>query len=356
VNNHRSFKNFQESVKVRSRATDGQGVTRTTRLVLATATALLIALPMGGAVAQAAPAPTPATAATTVTVQAGDTLSGIAARFGVRLSALLRANSMTVTSLIRPGDTLVVPAGSTAPTPTPASSPTTGRAVVASAPATTTTTTITTTYVVKPGDALARIARLNGVKLGPLLKANNLKATSLIVPGQILKVPPATMPIPAPRVTTPNTTSTTPAPAQTIANAGTTPAPTAVTPGGSLGTVLTFLRAQVGVPYAFFRAGPDAYDCSGLVVAGFRQVGVNLPHQSRALAKLGAAVDWTSAPIAAGDLVFTSVVGDPNLISHVGVALDAKTWIHAVGVGRSVSIGSLPPASKIMAVRRIALP
>lgn len=326
-------------------------MTRTTRLVLATATALLITLPMGGAVAQAAPAPTPATAATTVTVQAGDTLSGIAARFGVRLSALLRANSMTVTSLIRPGDTLAVPAGSTAPTPA-----TTGPAAtaVATAPATTTTTT----YVVKSGDALAGIARLNGVKLGPLLKANNLKATSVIVPGQILKVPPATMPIPAPRVSAPSTTTLAPAPApvQTVGNVTTTPAPAAATPGGSLGTVLTFLRAQVGVPYAFFRAGPDAYDCSGLVVAGFRQVGVNLPHQSRALAQRGTAVDWRTTPIAAGDLVFTSVVGDPNLISHVGIALDATTWIHAVGVGRSVSVGSLPPASKIMAVRRIALP
>lgn len=318
---------------------------------------------MGGAIAQAAPAPAPATAPTTVTVKSGDTLSGIAVRFGVRLSALLRANSMTVTSLIRPGDTLVIPAGST--TPVPAVPAATGRGattVVASAPA------ATTTYVVKSGDALAGIARLNGVKLGALLKANNLKATSVILPGQTLKVPPATMPIPAPRVTTPApatsapaTSAPAPAAVAIIANVTTpaaTPAtgPSAVTAGGSLGTVLTFLRAQVGVPYAFFRAGPDAYDCSGLVVAGFRQVGVNLPHQSRALAQRGTAIDWRTTPIAAGDLVFTSVVGDPNLISHVGIALDATTWIHAVGVGRSVSIGSLPAASRIMAVRRIALP
>jgi cell wall-associated NlpC family hydrolase len=216
--------------------------------------------------------------------------------------------------------------------------------------------------VVKPGDALAGIARLNGVKLGALLEANNLEATSVIVPGQTLKVPPATLPIPTPRVVPP----VTPAPAvpaaavQTIANV-TTPAAapaaaSAATPGGSLGTVLTFLRAQIGVPYAFFRAGPDAYDCSGLVVAAFRQVGLNLPHQSRALAQSGSAVDWTTTPISAGDLVFTSAVGDPTMITHVGIALDATTWIHAVGVGRSVSTGSLPPASKIMAVRRITLP
>jgi LysM repeat protein len=353
VNSQRSVKFLQECVKVRSRATDGLGVTRTTRLVLATSTALLIALPMGGAIAQAAPAP--ATAATTVTVKSGDSLSGIAARFGVRLSALLAANSMTVTSLIRPGDTLVVPAGSTAAVPAPSvSAPTVPAAttVVAAAPG----AGATTTYVVKSGDALAGIAWRNGVKLGPLLKANTLTATSVIVPGQTLKIPPATMPIPAPRAATPSTTTPVAAPVavQNVANV-TTPAPTA-TPGGSLGTVLTFLRAQVGVPYAFFRAGPDAFDCSGLVVAGFRQVGVNLPHQSRALAQRGAAVDWRTTPIMAGDLVFTSAVGDPNLISHVGIALDATTWIHAVGVGRSVSIGPIPPASKIMAVRRITLP
>jgi hypothetical protein len=74
------------------------------------------------------------------------------------------------------------------------------------------------------------------------------------------------------------------------------------------------------------------------------------------LAQLGTAVDWTTVPISAGDLVFTSAVNDPTMITHVGIALDATTWIQAVGVGRTVSIGALPPVSKIMAVRRIALP
>jgi peptidoglycan DL-endopeptidase CwlO len=121
-------------------------------------------------------------------------------------------------------------------------------------------------------------------------------------------------------------------------------------------TVLDFLRLQVGKPYQFFSAGPDAYDCSGLVVAAFRRVGVNLPHQSRALAQRGTAVDWTTSPILPGDLVFTSAVNDPRLISHVGIALSSTTWIHAVGTGRPVSIGSIPPSSRIMAVQRIAVP
>ena len=46
-------------------------------------------------------------------------------------------------------------------------------------------------------------------------------------------------------------------------------------------------------------------DAMGRVVAAFRQVGVALPHQSRALAQRGTAVDWRSEVITAGDLVFT---------------------------------------------------
>lgn len=118
-------------------------------------------------------------------------------------------------------------------------------------------------------------------------------------------------------------------------------------------TVVTFLRSQVGVPYKFFSAGPDAYDCSGLVVAAWKQIGVTLPHQSQALAARGTPVDWLTAPLLPGDLVFTSVYGDPARITHVGVALSDSTWIHAVGVGRTVSIGTLPADTKILAVRRV---
>jgi cell wall-associated NlpC family hydrolase len=126
--------------------------------------------------------------------------------------------------------------------------------------------------------------------------------------------------------------------------------------GGSLQTLLSYATAQVGAPYRFFSAGPETFDCSGLVVAAFRQIGMSVPHQSRALAKLGSPVDWRSGPIAAGDLVFTSSVNDPALITHVGIALDSRRWVHAVGVGRTVSIGALPSPDRIMAVQRIALP
>jgi cell wall-associated NlpC family hydrolase len=231
----------------------------------------------------------------------------------------------------------------------------TARPVVVSS-TTTAATTAGTEYVVVAGDALASIAWRNGVTLGALLRANSLEATSLIMPGRRLQIPPATRPIPTGIASTARATvsngAAAPTPASTSARTATAPAST----GSSLDTLLSYATAQVGVPYQFFSAGPDTFDCSGLVVAAFRQIGMSVPHQSRALAKLGNSVDWRAEPIAAGDLVFTSAVGDPAQITHVGIALDSRRWVHAVGFGRTVSIGSLPAPDRIMAVQRIALP
>ena len=389
-------------------------MSRTARIILAAGVAIAVALPLFGGVASAAPSSrsttgTTTTTETTITVRDGDSLAGLAWRHGVRLSALLRANSLELTSVIYPGQTLVIPAGAQITSP-----PTVGRAAAASAdyvvvagdalasiawrhgvslgallkansldvtslilagqrlqippatrpiptsitssgsgtsaPAAITTPQPTsgTDYVVVAGDALASIAWRHGVSLGALLKANSLDVTSLILAGQRLQIPPATRPIPT-SITSSVTTPSAPAAAPSAAAA---PAST----GSSVDKLLSYATAQVGTPYQFFSAGPETFDCSGLVVAAFRQIGMSVPHQSRALARLGTSVDWHSEPIAAGDLVFTSSVGDPALITHVGIALDSRRWVHAVGYGRTVSIGSLPAPDRIMAVQRIALP
>jgi LysM repeat protein len=328
---------------------------RTARIILATGVALAVTLPLFGGVASAAPADATTattTAETTITVRDGDSLAGVAWRHGVRLSALLRANSLQLTSVIHPGDTLVIPAGATIQTGAAPSA----RSTVASTSASSNASAATGSsadYVIRPGDALAAIAWRHGVSLGALVRANGIEVTSLILPGQTLQIPPATRPIPT-SVVTPAAPPVAPAAART--GVASTPAPVAAPQGSPLQTLLSYATAQVGVPYKFFSAGPDTFDCSGLVVAAFRQIGMNVPHQSRALARLGTAVDWRNESISAGDLVFTSAVGDPDLITHVGIALDSRRWVHAVGFGRTVSIGSLPSTDRIMAVQRIALP
>jgi len=63
-----------------------------------------------------------------------------------------------------------------------------------------------------------------------------------------------------------------------------------------------FACKQAGKPYVWAAGGPSSYDCSGLTMASWRQVGIYLPHnayeQSRSMRSV------SRASIAIGDLVF----------------------------------------------------
>ena len=63
-----------------------------------------------------APAPPPTPGGGTYTIAAGDTISRIAAAYGITSQALLDANGLNWSSIIYPGGTLVIPGGS-APAP-----------------------------------------------------------------------------------------------------------------------------------------------------------------------------------------------------------------------------------------------
>ncbi len=65
-----------------------------------------------------------------------------------------------------------------------------------------------------------------------------------------------------------------------------------------------YALAQLGKPYAWGAAGPDAYDCSGLTMRAYQQVGVHLPHKAALQAGYGRPVDWHRRPIRPGDLLF----------------------------------------------------
>jgi NlpC/P60 family len=81
------------------------------------------------------------------------------------------------------------------------------------------------------------------------------------------------------------------------------PRPGGAAPGpGAARQAVAFATAQIGKPYLWGAASPGAYDCSGLVLAAYRSVGIYLPRVSRA--------QWSAGPhvglgdLAPGDLVF----------------------------------------------------
>lgn len=310
-------------------------MTRTSRLVLSLVIAATGAVCLGPIPVSAdAPSPT-----TEYTVKAGDNLITIARRLGIKLAVLLDLNDLVITSVIHPGDSLTVPASSNTGTSSNAAAPAAATSAGAGAPIGSVSSAVPTTpYTVQRGDALSSIAVRHGVTLKALLTANTLTLTSVIMPGRILQIPPATKPIPP--ATKPNAAATT---------AGASQSATAATPTQVL---VDFLHAQVGKPYKFFTAGPDTYDCSGLVVAGYRQIGIDLVHHSGSLAKQGRAVDLASESIVAGDVIVLSSAADPNVIAHVGVAVSSTAWIQAVGPGAPVKISALP-TSRIVTVRRL---
>jgi cell wall-associated NlpC family hydrolase len=236
------------------------------------------------------------------TVRAGDTLSGIAARYRVSLASLLAVNHLTVTSLIVPGQHLVLPGTSPGAQSTPGGSG----------------------HTVRAGDTLSGIAARYRVSLASLLAVNHLTVTSLIVPGMQL----------------------------TLSRGADAPSAAA---GDPIATVLNYARAQLGKPYKFYTAGPDTFDCSGLTKAAYARIGIALIHHSASQARQGTAVDFLHASIRPGDLVFMDTNGD-GIINHVGMAITATTWIESAGPGDVVRITPMPPKSTIVAARRFVAP
>jgi cell wall-associated NlpC family hydrolase len=101
---------------------------------------------------------------------------------------------------------------------------------------------------------------------------------------------------------------------------------------------------RVGAPYAWAAAGPDAFDCSGLVMWAFHQAGITLPHSSQALASGGEPVALDQ--MQPGDVIILF----PDA-SHVGIYVGDGNMIHAQFEGEPVVVESLYGAP-INTVRR----
>jgi cell wall-associated NlpC family hydrolase len=123
------------------------------------------------------------------------------------------------------------------------------------------------------------------------------------------------------------------APAPVVGVSATTPEGSTVAPPASHGGVVGVAMRYLGVPYVWGGASPRGFDCSGLVMYAFAQIGVSLPHSSYAQYGMGTPVSMSQ--LQPGDLVFFAGA------SHVGIYIGGGQFIHAPHTGDVVKISSL---------------
>ncbi|MFJ4618976.1 C40 family peptidase [Streptomyces sp. NPDC088812] len=111
---------------------------------------------------------------------------------------------------------------------------------------------------------------------------------------------------------------------------------------GSVATVIAFLKAQVGDAYVMGATGPNAWDCSSLVQAAFRQVGVDLPRVSQDQSMAG--TDVSLSDLQVGDILYW---GGKGSAYHVGVYIGDGQYLDAANPSKGVVIQDLSgyPAS-----------
>jgi peptidoglycan DL-endopeptidase CwlO len=111
--------------------------------------------------------------------------------------------------------------------------------------------------------------------------------------------------------------------------------PTAAPPAGQYGGVVGIAMQYLGVPYVWGGASPSGFDCSGLVMYVFAQVGISLPHYTVAQYNYANSVSVPRNDLQPGDLVFFAGLG------HVGIYVGNGQFIHAPHTGDVVRIDSL---------------
>ena len=126
-------------------------------------------------------------------------------------------------------------------------------------------------------------------------------------------------------------------------------------PTGRYSAAVGIAEQYLGVPYVWGGASPSGFDCSGLVMYVYAQLGVSLPHYTVSQYNYPNAVHPSRSELQPGDLVFFAGLG------HVGIYIGGNQFIHAPHTGRSCRstvsrAGTRPsttarPASSASAVR-----
>jgi peptidoglycan DL-endopeptidase CwlO len=110
-------------------------------------------------------------------------------------------------------------------------------------------------------------------------------------------------------------------------------------PNQVVATAIAYAEQQLGKPYLFGGTGPDAFDCSGLVMMAYRTAGVNIERTSEQ--------QWATeeripaSQVEPGDLVFfAGADGTQTDPGHVGLVIGGGKMIEAYATGFPIRVAT----------------
>jgi cell wall-associated NlpC family hydrolase len=123
-------------------------------------------------------------------------------------------------------------------------------------------------------------------------------------------------------------------------------APIVASSGGAGHPQAASIAAQyLGVPYVWGGASPGGFDCSGLVMYVYAQLGISLPHYT--VSQWNATIPVSTSDMQPGDLVFFDGLG------HVGIYIGNGQLIDAPHTGSVVRVDGLGTFGSFDGARRV---
>ena len=105
--------------------------------------------------------------------------------------------------------------------------------------------------------------------------------------------------------------------------------------------------SKAGSSYVWGASGPNAFDCSGLMLWAYSQVGVSLPHSSQSQSGMGVPV--AKSDLQPGDLMFFY-----SPVSHVAMYIGNGLMVHARQPRYGVQVTVVATYPSFVGARRVA--
>lgn len=269
------------------------------------------------------------TTSTTHTVVKGDTLWSLAKKYGVSVSALMKANNLS-SSTILIGQSLNLRAGMTT---YGVNGVTTGSNSTAASTNTASSTSTTASSQAPKAKKTATKAKSTTTNTS----SNSNTSTSANTQSQST----------ASNSSASTTTNTAASSSQAVSQAPTASTLTATTiASASTSAITSYALTFLGVPYVWGGTTPSGFDCSGLVQYVYSHFGINLGRTTYTQQYAGTKISVASAQ--AGDLYFWGSYGSAY---HVAIALGGGQYVMAPAPGQNVMTGSVSSYTPSFAVR-----